>query len=272
MTTITADLVKQLRERTGVGMMECKKALAESAGDLEKAVDALRKSGAAKAEKRAGREAREGLVEAYIHPGNRVGVLIEVNCETDFVARTPEFQELVRNLAMQAAAAGAEFVRREEVPAERVEREREIFRAQLEGQGKPAAILDKIVDGKLSNEPIPSRCDLCHTFPSVGPRAPNVMLGPPPTSHQDRLWVFNHKTEAGSADITNTQCSACHSQTFCTNCHSTGAVKVKHDNMLFDHASVVRDTGVQACAYCHQRPFCERCHVNDELSAKGELP
>jgi elongation factor Ts len=149
MTTITADLVKQLRERTGVGMMECKKALAESAGDLEKAVDALRKSGAAKAEKRAGREAREGLVEAYIHPGNRVGVLIEVNCETDFVARTPEFQELVRNLAMQVAAAGAEFVRREEVPAERVEREREIFRAQLEGQGKPAAILDKIVDGKL---------------------------------------------------------------------------------------------------------------------------
>jgi elongation factor Ts len=146
---ITADQVKTLREMTGAGMMECKKALSESAGDLEKAVDVLRKSGAAKAEKRAGREAQEGLVEAYIHPGNRVGVLIEVNCETDFVARTPEFAELARNLAMQVAAAGADYVRREEVPADRIEREREIYRAQLEGQGKPAAILDKIVDGKI---------------------------------------------------------------------------------------------------------------------------
>jgi elongation factor Ts len=149
MTTITADLVKQLRERTGVGMMECKKALAETQGDLEKAIDALRKSGAAKAATRAGRDAKEGLVEAYIHPGNRVGVLIEVNCETDFVARTSEYADLVRNIAMQAAAAGAEYVRREEVPAERVERERAIFLAQLEGQNKPQAILDKIVEGKL---------------------------------------------------------------------------------------------------------------------------
>lgn len=149
MTTITADLVKQLRERTGVGMMECKKALAETAGDLEKAIDALRKSGAAKAATRAGRDAKEGLVEAYIHPGNRVGVLIEVNCETDFVARTNEYADLVRNVAMQAAAAGAEYVRREEVPAERIEREKAIFLAQLEGQNKPQAILDKIVEGKL---------------------------------------------------------------------------------------------------------------------------
>ncbi len=146
---ITADQVKQLREITGAGMMECKKALAESDGDVEKAVDALRKSGAAKAEKRSGRTANEGRVDSYIHPGNRVGVLIEVNCETDFVARTPEFEELVRNLAMQAAAAGAEYVRREDVPAERVERERAIYAAQLEGQGKPAAIIGKIVDGKL---------------------------------------------------------------------------------------------------------------------------
>jgi elongation factor Ts len=130
-------------------MMECKKALVESAGDLDRAVDALRKAGAAKAEKRGDRAASEGLVEAYIHPGNRVGVLIEVNCETDFVARTPEFADLVRNVAMQVAAAGADHVRREEVPAERVAREREIFAAQLEGQGKPAAILDKIVTGKL---------------------------------------------------------------------------------------------------------------------------
>lgn len=147
--TITADQVKQLRERTGAGMMECKKALTEAAGDLDRAVDALRRSGIAKAEKRAERAASEGLVESYIHPGNRVGVLIEVNCETDFVARTAEFQALVRDLAMQAAAAGAEYVRREDVPAERVERERGIFVGQLEGQGKPAAILDKIVSGKV---------------------------------------------------------------------------------------------------------------------------
>jgi len=146
---VTADMVKELRERTGAGMMECKKALVESNGNFDQAVEALRKSGIAKAEKRSERGASEGLVESYIHPGNRVGVLIEVNCETDFVARTPEFAELVRNLAMQAAAAGAEFVRREEVPADRVEREKRIFAAQLEGQGKPANIIEKIVEGKL---------------------------------------------------------------------------------------------------------------------------
>jgi elongation factor Ts len=149
MMTITAELVKQLRDQTGAGMMECKKALLETSGDFERAVDVLRKSGIARAEKRGARAASEGLVDAYIHPGNRVGVLMEVNCETDFVARTGEFQELVRNLAMQVAAAGAEFVRREDVPAERIERERAIFAAQMEGQGKPAAIVDKIVEGKL---------------------------------------------------------------------------------------------------------------------------
>jgi len=147
--TVTAELVRRLREQTGAGMMECKKALVESAGDLDRAVDALRKAGAAKAERRGDRTASEGLVDAYIHPGNRVGVLIEVNCETDFVARTPEFADLVRNLAMQVAAAGADYVRREEVPAERVAKERDIFAAQLEALGKPAAILDKIVSGKL---------------------------------------------------------------------------------------------------------------------------
>ncbi len=146
---VTADMVRELRERTGAGMMECKKALVESNGNFDQAVEALRKSGIAKAEKRAERGATEGLVESYIHPGNRVGVLIEVNCETDFVARTPEFAELVRNLAMQAAAAGAEFVRREEVPADRMEREKRIYAAQLEQQGKPAAMIDKIVEGKL---------------------------------------------------------------------------------------------------------------------------
>jgi elongation factor Ts len=146
---ITADQVKQLREMTGAGMMECKKALADTAGDLEKAVDALRKSGAAKAEKRSGRSANEGRVESYIHPGSRVGVLVEVNCETDFVARTDEFGDLVRNVAMQVAAAGAEYVRREEVPAERVARERDILASQVEASGKPAAILEKIIEGKL---------------------------------------------------------------------------------------------------------------------------
>ena len=147
--TISAEQVKQLRDQTGAGMMECKKALAESGGDLAKAVDALRKAGVAQAEKRSGRAASEGLVDAYIHTGGRVGVLIEVNCETDFVARTDEFAQLARNLAMQVCAAHAEFVRREDVPGARVEKEREIYRAQLEGQGKPAAILDKIVEGKL---------------------------------------------------------------------------------------------------------------------------
>jgi elongation factor Ts len=146
---VTADQVKELRERTGAGMMECKKALQESQGDFEKAVEVLRKSGIARAASRSGRAASEGVVESYIHPGNRVGVLIEVNCETDFVARTDEFLELVRNLAMQVAAVGAEFVRREDVPVERVEREREILKAQTEGQGKPAAIVEKIVTGKL---------------------------------------------------------------------------------------------------------------------------
>src|SRR5262245_18880137 len=147
--TITAEQVKQLRDQTGAGMMECKKALSEALGDLEKAVDLLRKAGIAKAENRAGRAAAEGLIEAYIHPGNRVGVLIELNCETDFVARTPEFVSLIRDLAMQAAAAGAEYVRREEVPAERIQRERDIYRGQIEGQNKPANIIDKIVEGKL---------------------------------------------------------------------------------------------------------------------------
>ena len=147
--TVTADQVRQLREQTGAGMMECKKALLVTAGDFEKAVDVLRKAGIARAGSRGARAATEGLVESYVHPGSRVGVLIEVNCETDFVARTREFAGLVRDLAMQVAAADAEYVRREDVPAERVAKEREIYAAQLEGQGKPAAIIDKIVTGKL---------------------------------------------------------------------------------------------------------------------------
>jgi elongation factor Ts len=147
--TITADQVRQLREMTGAGMMECKKALSETGGDLNKAIDALRKAGIAKAEKRADRAASQGRVESYIHD-YRIGVLIEVNCETDFVSRTPDFGVLCRDLAMQVAAAGADYVRREEVPAERIERERAIYKEQVKNEGKPAAIADKIVDGKLN--------------------------------------------------------------------------------------------------------------------------
>ena len=149
MAEITATMVKDLRERTGAGMADCKKALVETAGDIEKASEYLRKKGLAAAAKKAGRIATEGVVASYIHSNSRVGVLLEVNCETDFVARTAEFGALVRDLAMQVAAAGADYVRREEVPAERVARERAIFAAQLEGQNKPANILDKIVDGKV---------------------------------------------------------------------------------------------------------------------------
>jgi len=147
--TITADMVKQLREMTGAGMMECKKALSETGGDLNKAIDALRTAGIAKAEKRADRAASQGRIESYVHD-NRIGVLIEVNCETDFVARTDDFRVLCRDLAMQVAAAGADYVRREEVPAERIERERAIYKEQVKNEGKPAAIADKIVDGKLN--------------------------------------------------------------------------------------------------------------------------
>jgi elongation factor Ts len=147
--TITADLVRQLREMTGAGMMECKKALGETAGDLGKAVDVLRKSGIAKAEKRADRAASQGRVDSYIHDG-RIGVLIEVNCETDFVARTDGFKTLCKELAMQVAAANADYVRREEVPAERLAHEKEIYAAQLANEGKPANIIDKILDGKAN--------------------------------------------------------------------------------------------------------------------------
>lgn len=146
--TITAELVRTLREKTGAGMMECKKALTETAGDMEKAIEALRKSGIAKAETRSGRTASQGRIEAYVHD-SRIGVLVEVNCETDFVARTDDFMRLCKDLAMQVAAANAEFVRREEVPADRVAKEKEIFAAQLANEGKPAQIIEKILGGKL---------------------------------------------------------------------------------------------------------------------------
>ena len=146
---ITAQMVKQLRERTGAGMMDCKAALNETKGDMESAVDYLRKKGLAAAAKKAGRVAAEGAVGSYIHGNGKIGVLVEVNCETDFVARTEEFQELVRDLAMHIAAAEPRAVRREEVTPADLDRERSIFRDQALASGKPANIVDRIVDGKI---------------------------------------------------------------------------------------------------------------------------
>lgn len=149
MAGISASLVKELRQRTGAGMMDCKEALEETGGDLERAIERLREKGLAKAAKKAGRATAEGLIESYIHAGGRIGVLIEVNCETDFVARTPEFKELCRDLAMQVAASKPEYVRREDVPAEVLEKERAILRAQALNEGKPEHLVDKIVAGRL---------------------------------------------------------------------------------------------------------------------------
>jgi elongation factor Ts len=144
-----AQLVKELRDRTGAGVMDCKAALEASQGSLDGAVEYLRKKGLADAQKRAHREAKEGLVASYIHPGSKLGVLIEVACETDFVAKTDTFQELVKDLAMQVAATNPSWVAREDVPADTVEKERDIYRTQMADQKKPAHVLDKIVEGKL---------------------------------------------------------------------------------------------------------------------------
>lgn len=146
---ITAEMVKELRERTGAGMMDCKKALGETNGDLEKAIDFLREKGLAAAAKRAGKVAAEGVIEAYIHGGGRIGVMLELNCETDFVAKTDGFKMLAKDIAMQVAAANPGYVRREEVPAEIVEHEREVLRAQAINEGKPANIAEKMVAGRV---------------------------------------------------------------------------------------------------------------------------
>ena len=145
----SAELVKELRERTGAGVMDCKAALDSSQGDLVGAVEFLRKKGLADAAKKAHREAKDGVVHAYIHPGAKLGVLLEVNCETDFVARTEDFQQLVKDLAMQVAAANPSYVSREEVPGPVIEKEREIYREQMADQKKPPQVLDKIIEGKL---------------------------------------------------------------------------------------------------------------------------
>jgi elongation factor Ts len=146
---VSANMVKELREKTGAGMMDCKKALSETAGDFEKAVDFLRQKGLATAAKRAGRIASEGKIGSYIHAGAKIGVMVEVNCETDFVAKTDDFQNFVKDIAMHIAASNPSYVQRENVPAEVLEREREIYRAQAREARKPEKILDKIVEGKL---------------------------------------------------------------------------------------------------------------------------
>jgi len=151
MTAISADLVKTLRDRTGAGFMECKAALQEANGDLEAATVLLRKRGLATAAKKAGRAMGQGAVGSYIHMGGKIGVLVEVNCESDFVARTEQFAALVKEIAMHVAAADPRYVRREEVPADVLDKEKDIYRAQFAQSGKPANVIEKIVEGKLDS-------------------------------------------------------------------------------------------------------------------------
>jgi elongation factor Ts len=151
MSEISATLVKSLRDITGAGMMECKAALKEANGDLEEAKLILRKRGLAQAGKKSGRATREGMIGSYIHMGGKIGVLVELNCESDFVARTEDFQTLLREIALQVAAASPQYVRREDVPADILERERSVYRAQMENSGKPPAVIEKIIEGKLGS-------------------------------------------------------------------------------------------------------------------------
>lgn len=149
MTAITADVVKKLRDTTGAGMMDCKKALQESGGDMDKAIDYLRKKGAATAAKRADRETNQGVVEAYVHAGGRIGSMVELNCETDFVAKTPEFKALAHDLAMQIAAMNPRYVTKEQVDKAVTDKEIEIYKTQAQNEGKPANIAEKIALGRL---------------------------------------------------------------------------------------------------------------------------
>jgi elongation factor Ts len=146
---IDAGMVRTLREKTGAGIMDCKRALSEAQGNFEKGVEILRKWGLAAAAKKSERIAGEGLITSYLHPGNKIGVLLEINCETDFVARTPDFSVLAKDLCMQIAASRPLYIRREEIPAEVVAKEKEIYRAEMSGKGKPEKVLEKIVEGKL---------------------------------------------------------------------------------------------------------------------------
>ena len=161
--SFTANDVKTLRERTGAGMMDCKKALVETDGDMEKAVDYLREKGIAKAAKKAGRIAAEGIVDSYIHMGGKVGVLLEVNCETDFVARGDQFKELVHDIALQIAAANPTYLSKEDVPANVLEKEKEILKAQAIEEGKPANIVERMVEGRIKTF-YDDNCLLCQKF------------------------------------------------------------------------------------------------------------
>jgi elongation factor Ts len=146
---ISGSVIKELRERTGVGVMDCKKALLECEGNIDNAIEFLRKKGLAKAAKRAGRETAEGLITSYIHPGGKIGVLVDINCETDFVARTEDFQNLSKDIAMHIAAMNPIAIDREDIPSEVIEKEKEIFRAEAKASGKPEKVIDKIVEGRL---------------------------------------------------------------------------------------------------------------------------
>ncbi len=161
--SFTANDVMTLRQRTGAGMMDCKKALVETDGDMDKAVDYLREKGIAKAAKKAGRIAAEGIVDSYIHMGGKVGVLLEVNCETDFVARGEQFKELVHDIALQIAASNPLYVTKEEVPADVIEKEKEILKAQAIEEGKPAAIVEKMVEGRIKTY-YDENCLLCQKY------------------------------------------------------------------------------------------------------------
>ena len=151
MATIPAQAVKQLRDKTGAGMMECKAALVEANGDAEEAMTLLRKRGLARVAKRAGRTTAQGVIGSYIHMAGKIGVLLEVNCESDFVARTDDFQNLVKEISMHIAASDPRWVSREQIPAEAVEKEKAIYRAQVESKGKPDAVIEKIINGKLES-------------------------------------------------------------------------------------------------------------------------
>jgi elongation factor Ts len=151
MAEISAALVKKLRDITGAGMMECKAALTEANGDIEAATTILRKRGLAQATKKAGRSTNEGMIGSYVHMGGKIGVLVEINCESDFVARTEDFQNLAREIAMHIAAASPQYVKREDVPGDVLDREKDIYRGQMQGQNKPPAVIDKIIEGKLGS-------------------------------------------------------------------------------------------------------------------------
>ncbi|MGA1843585.1 MAG: translation elongation factor Ts [bacterium] len=161
---ISAQQVKDLRIKTGAGFMECKQALQETGGDSEKAVEYLRKKGISTAAKKAGRETSQGLIHSYIHGNGRIGVLLEVNCETDFVARTPDFKEFAKDMAMQIAAFSPLYVKREDVPSELIEKEKEIYKSQMEDGKKPPQIIDKIVSGKIDKNFFAKVCLLEQAF------------------------------------------------------------------------------------------------------------